>query len=102
VACIDSTDHVGSAQIAMHPSAHAICGARGEAAVACQAVLHMDRQFRISVAHRTDCNVDAHASPQVSVEFTVDERIEVAAIAEMIEAHHAGGNPTWPRMLPAE
>ena len=62
----------------------------------------MDRQFGIPVAHRADCNVIAHTTPQVSAEFTVDERIEVAAIAEMIEAHHAGGNPTSLRMLPAE
>ena len=94
--------HGGSAQIAVRPSAHAICGALGEASVACQAVLHMDRQFGIPVAHRADRHVLADTTPQVSVEFTVDERVDVAAIAEMIEVHHAGGNPTSPRMLPAE
>ncbi len=62
----------------------------------------MDRQFGIPVAHWAGGNVLAHATPKVSVEFTVDERIEVAAIAEMIEGHHAGGNPTSPRMLPRE
>mgnify|MGYP001275823054 FL=1 len=94
--------HLCSAQIAACPSAHAICDKLTEAAVACQAVLHMDGQFGIPAAHRTDGNVLAHTSPQVSVEFTVDERIDVAAMAEMIEVHHAGGNPTSPRMLPAE
>ena len=92
----------GSAQIAVRPAAHAICGALGEAAVSCQAVLHMDRQFGIPVAHRADRHVLADTTPQVSVEFTVDERVDVAAIAEMIEVHHAGGNPTSLRMLPAE
>jgi len=92
----------GSARIAVHPSAHAIGGGLGEAAVTCQAVLHMDRQFRISVAHRADRNVLTHTSPQVCGEFTVDERVDMAAIAEMIEVHHAGGNPTSLRMLPAE
>ena len=92
----------GSAQIAVHPSAHAICGALAEAAVFCQAVLHMDRQSGIPTAHRADRNVVAQTTPQVPVEFTVNERIDVAAIAEMIEVHHAGGNPTSLRMLPAE
>ncbi|MEO8264570.1 MAG: hypothetical protein ABI706_03570 [Ilumatobacteraceae bacterium] len=62
----------------------------------------MDRQFGIPAAHRADRHVPAHTPPQVSVELTVDERIDVAAIAEMIEVHHAGGNPTSLRMLPAE
>jgi len=92
----------GSARIAVGPSAHAIGGAPREAAVTCQAVFHMDRQFRISVAHRADRNVLTHTSPQVCGEFTVDERVDIAAIAEMIEVHHAGGNPTSLRMLPAE
>ena len=91
-----------SAQIAVRPSAHPICGALGEAAVACQAVLHMDRQFGIPAAHWADRNVLAHTTPQDSVEFTVDERVDVTPIAEMIEVHHAGGNPTSLRMLPAE
>ena len=92
----------GSARIAVGPSAHAIGGALGDAAVACQAVFHMDRQSGIPIAHRADRNVVAHTTPQTSVEFTVDERIDIAAIAEMIEVHHAGGNPTSLRMLPAE
>lgn len=92
----------GSAQIAVCPSAHAICGALGEAAVACQAVLHMDRQFGIPAAHRANGNMLAHTTPQVAVELTVDERVDVAAIAEMIEVHHAGGNPTALRILPVE
>ena len=91
-----------SAQVAARPSAQAISGALGQAAVACQAVLHMDRQSGIPVAHRAPRNVVAHTIPQVSVEFTVDERIDVMAIAEMIEVHHAGVNPTSLRMLPGE
>jgi len=43
-----------------------------------------------------------HSSPQVAFEFAIDERIDVAAIAEMIERRHAGGNPMPSRMLPAE
>jgi len=70
--------------------------------MACQAVLHMDRQSGIPAAHRADRNVLADTTPQVSVEFAVDERVDVAAIAEMIEVQHAGGNPTLLRMLPAE
>ncbi len=86
----------------MRPSAHAICGALGKAAAACQAVLHMDRQFGVPAAHRADGNVTAHTTPQIAVEFTVDERVDVAAIAEMVEVHHADGNPTSTQMLPAE
>lgn len=91
-----------SAEIAARPPAHAVGGALGKAAVACQAVLHMDRQFGVPTAHRADRNVFAHTTPQVSIELTVDECIEVAAIAEMIEVHHEGGNPRSLRMLPAE
>ena len=85
-----------------NPAAHAVCGTFGEAAVACQAVLHMDRQFGVPAAHRADGNVIAHTSPQFAVELTVDERVDVAAVAEMNEVHHAGGNPTSTWMLPAE
>lgn len=62
----------------------------------------MDRQVGIPVAHRAPRNVLTHMTPQVSVELTVDERIEVPAKAEMIEAHHDVGNPTSLQMLPAE
>ncbi len=86
----------------MRPSAHAVCGALGKAAVACQVVLHMDRQFGSPAAHRANGNVLAHTTPQAAVEFTVDERVDVAAIAEMVEVHHSVGNPTSTQMLPAE
>lgn len=91
-----------SAEIAAGPAAHAVCGTLGEAAVACQAVFHMDCQFGVPAAHRADRNVIARTTPQVAVELTVDERVEVAAVAEMIEVHHAAGNPTSTQMLPAE
>lgn len=91
-----------SAEIVPSPAAHAVYGTFGEAAVACQAVLHMDRQFGVPAAHRADGNVTAHTTPRIAVELTVDERVDVAAVAEMIEVYHAGGNPTSTRMLPAE
>lgn len=84
------------------PAANAVCSTFGEAAVACQAVLDMDRQFGVPAAHRADGNVTAHTTPQLAVELTVDERVDVAAVAEMIEVHHTGGNPTSTQMLPAE
>ena len=70
--------------------------------MACQAVLHMDRQFGVPAAHRADGNVTAHTTPQLAVELTINESVDVAAVAEMIEVQHAGGNPTSLRMLPAE
>ena len=88
--------------IAAGPAAHAFCGTPGEAAVACQAVLHMDRQLGILAAHRAGGNVISYSTPQVAVELTVDERVDVAAVAEMFQVHHAGGNPTSTQMLPAE
>lgn len=91
-----------SAEVVPSPAAKTVCGTLGQAAVTCQAVLHMDRQFGVPAAHRADGNVTAHTSPQIAVELTVDERVEVATVAEMIEVHHAGGNPTSTRILPAE
>ena len=92
----------GSAEIAAGPAAHPVCGMFGEAAVVCQAVLHMDRQFGVPAAHRASSNVTAYATPQIAVELTVDERVDVAAVAKMTEVHHAGGNPTSTQMLPTE
>jgi len=44
----------------------------------------------------------AHPYSQIAVEFAVHERIEIAAVAEMSERHHGGGNPTPTEMLPGE
>jgi hypothetical protein len=91
-----------SSEVAASPTAHAFGDTYGETATACQAVLHMDRQFCISAAHRAHGNVTTHTTPQATVELAVNERIEVAAVAEMIEVHHTCGNPTMPQMLPTE
>lgn len=62
----------------------------------------MHRQLSIPVAHRADGNVVTHSTPDVAVELPIDERIEVAPVAEMVQVHHAGGNPMSTQMLPAE
>ena len=62
----------------------------------------MDRQFGTPVTHRAVGNVIANPALQSAVELAVDERVEVAAEAEVIEVHHAGRNPTSTQMLPAE
>ncbi len=56
----------------------------------------------ISRTHRACGDMAGHAPAQVPVEFAVDERVEIAAIAEMVEAHHGGGNPVPGRLLPGE
>jgi hypothetical protein len=62
----------------------------------------MDRQFGPLSTHRARGNVIAHPTSEAAVEFSIDKRVKVATVAEMVEAHHAGGNPTSTRMLPTE
>jgi hypothetical protein len=62
----------------------------------------MNRQFGAMETHRADGNVIAYPTSKPAVEFPIDKRVEVATEAEMVEAHHAGGNPTSTWMLPAE
>lgn len=62
----------------------------------------MNRQIGCPAAHRTHRYVAVHALAKVVVELTVDIGVDVAAIAEVVEVHHACGNPTLTRMLPME
>jgi hypothetical protein len=62
----------------------------------------MDRQFGPVATHRALGNVIEHPTSKVAIEFSIDKRVEVATVAEMVEAHHAGGNPILTRMLPTE
>ena len=62
----------------------------------------MDRQNGFPAAHSADRDVVAHTFAQIVVEFTVDICVDVAAIAEVVEVHHARRNPTSTRMLPME
>jgi DNA-binding phage protein len=91
-----------SARVAPDPQAHPVGSSSGDASVACEAVLHMHRQLGTSRAHRTVGDVVCDPTSQPPVELAVDERVEVAAEAEMVDAHHGGGNPSCERLLPAE
>ena len=62
----------------------------------------MHGQVGISRTHRTRGDVAGDVAAQFPVEFAVHERVEVAAIAEMVEAHHGDGNPLSGRLLPGE
>ncbi|MBI4884639.1 MAG: hypothetical protein HY826_11375 [Actinobacteria bacterium] len=62
----------------------------------------MDRQYRVSTTHWACGNVVALAGAHVAVELAVDEGVEVATVAKMIEALHEGGNPSPTKKLPAE
>jgi len=91
-----------SADVASGPPPHSVDRTIGNASPACEAVLHMDGQLGIMAAHRTPGDMFVHPHAQVAVEFAVDERIDVTPVAEMVESHHDGGNPTPARLLPAE
>lgn len=84
------------------PQPYPCGGTLREAPVACEAVLHMHGQLGVNATHRTLGDVIGDVSMQFAIELAVDERVEVAAVAKMVEAHHGGGNPIDERLLPGE
>jgi hypothetical protein len=84
------------------PERSARGGALLEDSMACQAVLHMNGRYGITATHRAGGDMVGHSAPKPAVELTVDECVEVPAVAEMVHAHHGGENPLDERLLPAE
>ncbi len=68
----------------------------------CQAVLHMHGHLGVTSAHGALGHVVADPSTQLTDQLAVDERVDVAPVAEVIEAEHAGGNPATTVLLPGE
>ncbi len=53
----------------------------------------MHGHHRIPPAHAALDDVIAHSLAQLAVEFAIDEGVEVAPVAQVVEVHHVGGNP---------
>lgn len=88
--------------MASGPQAQPLGGTLGEASPPCEAVLHMHGQLGIPATHRTFGDMVGDTAPEPAVELAIDEGVDVTAVAEVVDAQHAGGNPLPDRLLPAE
>lgn len=91
-----------SGEIAVGPVANAIGGTLGQSPTPCQAVLDVDRELLVPVAHRAARHVLGDAAREVTRELVIDVRVEVAPVTKVLQWRHGPGNPAMPWIVPRE